>query len=88
MLETRYYCRDCSAREISPGQECLCSRAKQGWMEEEIEACEEADEWMGTEKGRCGERAGDKWKCKQHNCQKTDKIKFSWVHSCAMGIPV
>lgn len=56
MLETSCYCRGCSAREISPGQECLCSWAKQGWMEEEIEECEKADEWMGTEEGRETER--------------------------------
>lgn len=42
---------DCSAREINPGQECLCSRAKKGRMEEEIKGCERANECMGTERG-------------------------------------
>lgn len=34
----------CSAGKISPGQECLCSRAKPGgWIEEEIEGREKED---------------------------------------------
>lgn len=42
---------DCSAREINPGQECLCSRAKKGRMGEEIKGCERANACMGTERG-------------------------------------
>lgn len=70
-----YYCRDCSAREINPGQECLCSWAKKGWMEEEIEECKRADECMGTMPGQGYGRAGfseskheadHKWKSNQH----------------------
>lgn len=94
-----YCCRDCSAQEISPGQECLCSWAKQGWMEEEIEECEKADEWMGTEEGQgygragCREthqRAEYKWKCNQHKwrTKKTDEIKWGYVHSCKICLPV
>lgn len=35
-------CAAVAAQEISPGQECVCSWAKQGRMEEEIEGCEKA----------------------------------------------